>query len=183
MLWNLYVDSLRFWSTFVTESAYEQNLFVRNCMVSCKSEPFGIVAILAGAISLEKLFFYVTAALVYGNVVIVGISSDQRTPVVATEFEQLFKKGLVTTLTGTSSELWKQFNTASEIASVWFYADRRGTQLLPSSRTFNHQIVYNLSSKFELRTAAELLETYATKAKCVWLPHLEGTIEGPRTSY
>ena len=180
--WKLCADHLRFWFTFVTESAYEQNLFVHSCLVSCRSEPVGVVAILAGTILLEQLFFYVAAALVYGNVVIIGISTDQHSSTVASEFEQLFKKDLVTVLLGTRGELWQQFTAASNIASVWFYQDPNSAQL-PLTRTANHQTIYNLGVNFEPRAVAKSMETFATKAKCIWLPLLSGSAKGTQTSY
>lgn len=159
-------------------------MHVQNCSVVCKSEPIGVVAILTGTMALDRLFFYVTSALAYGNIVIVGFSTDESSSAIAVEFEKLFEQGLVTVLMDTRIGLWRQFTTNSTISTVWIYMDEDSSKTT-LTRNINHQLIYNMHADHsqDFECVAERIEMLLTKGKCVWYPHLGGTIDGTQASY
>ena len=159
---------MNFWSDYALENVFQQLISTKQCQVTCKSEPIGIVAIVAGSAPLDLLVFLIAAALVYGNSVIVGLASDAQSSITAAELEAIFheKPNLVSALVSSTSSLWQQFIANKSVASVWLVKNFCD---YPTERHSFKSIVGFDAAK-DMTQLADFFEIYATKAKAIWLP-------------
>lgn len=167
-VWESAIKYLNFWSCYAVDDNLQQIIGTNYCQVICKSEPIGVIAIIAGLTPLNLLIFLIAAALVYGNSVIVGLSKDAESSITAADLEIIFqaKPNLVNVLVSSSSSLWQQFIANKNIASVWLVNDFCICK--PENHSFKSIICFEGDN--DMTQLADFFEIYATKAKAIWLP-------------
>lgn len=161
---------MTFWSNYTVNGMYQQSFSENGCRVITRAESLGVIAIIAGSTPLDKLIFLISAGLMYGNAVIVGISSDEKCSITGTELENLFsaRPGLVNVIVDSSKVLWEQFVSDANISAVWL--------MKVYSKCFLNNCSYKnivcVEDQVNMALLAEFFEIYATKQKSVWLPSL-----------
>lgn len=167
-MWKSAISYLNFWSCYALEDVFQQIISTQQCQVICKSEPLGIIAIIAGSTPLDLLIFLIAAALVYGNSVIVGLSSDSESSITAAELESVFqeKPNLVSVLVSSSSSLWQQFVANKNIASLWLVKNFCDCP----AKSHSFKSIIGFEGVKDMTKLADFFEIYATKAKTIWLP-------------
>ncbi|XP_065210162.1 uncharacterized protein LOC135838454 [Planococcus citri] len=166
-LWRFGIDSIKEWVSYTTDKVYEQSFHEKGFQIVSRNEPLGVIAILAHGKGVGELLFVISAALMFGNTVIVGILKNEEFPTLATELENLFKTkpGLVSVLVDTEESLRDQFTSNSDISSVWMGASFSRFNLKSCTLKDIFQI-------FGEKSESEMLEISATRPKSIWFPSL-----------
>lgn len=161
---------MKLWASYIVDETYQQSFSEKGFQIISRNEPLGVISIVADQTPIDELVFLISAGLAFGNVVVVGLSRNDKSSITATELENLFKTkpGLVNVVVDSDENLRSQFISNGDIASIWVSALH--SKFKANDCTYRSMVEFG--SLIDMEAVAEMYEIYATKQKSIWLPSL-----------
>ncbi len=171
VVWENAIRYVRFWALYRVRHAHQEILKTDHCRVICESLPLGIVGVLVGNARLDEIIFLISAALVHGNGVIIGLSTDQKInasdgDIIKAIFES--EKGLVSVTANDGDTLLDELASEKNVVSLWYIKNRYN--LSSQKRIFKNTVA--VESPADMIDLAEFFEIHATKQRALWLPDM-----------